>query len=359
MRARGRQPARRCGPLRVARGSDVACALWTQDVHDAHVALDAARAAVAHTLAGKAKRGPAKVAVGSVPAKRAALSLGGVQAWPRATRLLIAGAISGGVSKTATAPIELVRMKVMVGSKAGGASVGAIIRTTFASGGWTAFFKGNGINVARTIPSKSIQFAAFDAYKRLLQRKNKATGKTELPPWGSSAAGALAGVTSTVLCHPMETLQTRLAVGAYKGVGDALVSICAKEGPKALFGGLGPSIVGIIPYAGFNLGAYDGMRWAYTRATGNEHVPKSAALAFGALAGVTAATATFPLEVVRRRMMMGAVAGNTLTALTSIAKAEGVAALFAGCSLNYVKVLPASGLSIYAYEACKEALQVN
>jgi hypothetical protein len=157
----------------------------------------------------------------------------------------------------------------------------------------------------------------------------------------------------------METLQTRLAVGAYKGVGDALVSICAKEGPKALFGGLGPSIVGIIPYAGFNLGAYDGMRWAYTRATGNEHVPKSAALAFGALAGVTAATATFPLEVVRRRMMMGAVAGNTLTALTSIAKAEGVAALFAGCSLNYVKVLPASGLSIYAYEACKEALQVN
>ena len=147
--------------------------------------------------------------------------------------------------------------------------------------------------------------------------------------------------------------------GAYKGVFDMVVRVVQKEGPKALFGGLGPAVVGIIPYAGCNLGAYDAMRYAYTRLTGREHVPKSAALAFGALAGVTAATATFPLEVVRRRMMMGAVAGNTLQALSSIAKAEGVGALFAGCSLNYVKVLPASGLSIYAYEACKEALQVN
>jgi hypothetical protein len=277
---------------------------------------------VAHAAAaaaGKAKpRGSAKVA--AAPPAKGGLSLAGVQAWPRSTRLLIAGAVGGGVSKTATAPIELVRMKVMVGAKAGGKamSVSQVIKTTFQAGGWTAFFKGNGVNVARTIPSKSIQFAAFDAYKRVLRRKNKTTGKDELPAWGASAAGALAGVTSTVICHPLETLQTRLAVGAYKGVGDCLTAIVAKEGPKALFGGLGPSLVGIIPYSGFNLGAYDGMRWAYTRVTGKEHVPKGVALCFGALAGVTAATATFPLEVVRRRMMMGAVAGNTLQALSGI-----------------------------------------
>ena len=315
----------------------------------------------ASAAASKAKLRSSGAKASAAPPAKKGLSLAGVQAWPRSTRLLIAGAVGGGVSKTATAPIELVRMKVMVGAKAGGKamSVSQVIKTTFQAGGWTAFFKGNGVNVARTIPSKSIQFAAFDAYKRVLRRKNKATGKDELPAWGASAAGALAGVTSTVICHPLETLQTRLAVGAYKGVGDCLSAIVAKEGPKALFGGLGPSLVGIIPYSGFNLGAYDGMRWAYTRATGREHVPKGVALCFGALAGVTAATATFPLEVVRRRMMMGAVAGNTLQALSGIAKAEGVGALFAGCSLNYIKVLPASGLSIYAYEACKEALQVS
>lgn len=357
---------RRRGPRRAAR-SLTRLRAGAQDIHDAHVALDAARAAVTHAAAAaasKAKpRGGKAAPASQTPAKRT-LSLAAVQTWPRATRLLIAGAVAGGVSKTATAPIELVRMKVMVGAKAAGAggkamSVGEVIATTWQAGGWTAFFKGNAVNVARTIPSKSIQFAAFDAYKRVLQRKNKKTGATELPPWGASAAGALAGVTSTVICHPLETLQTRLAVGAYKGVGDALTSIVAKEGPKALFGGLGPSIVGIIPYSGFNLGAYDGMRWAYTRVTGQERIPKGTALVMGAFAGVTAATATFPLEVVRRRMMMGAVAGNTLQALSAIANAEGVGALFAGCSLNYIKVLPSSGLSIFAYEACKEALLVK
>jgi hypothetical protein len=239
--------------------------------------------------------------------------------------------------------------------------LGDIVRTTWASGGAAAFFKGNAVNVARTIPTKAIQFAAFDAYKRVLRRKNAATGALELPAWGSGAAGAAAGVTSTVLCHPLETLQTRLAVGAYKNVGDALASIIRKEGPKALFGGLGPSVVGIIPYSGINMAAYDGMRWAYTTSTKQEKVPKGLALAMGALAGVTAATATFPLEVVRRRMMMGTVAAGqgTFAAIAAIAKAEGAGALFKGCTLNFVKLAPASGLQIYAYEACKEALNVS
>ena len=283
--------------------------------------------------------------------------------WPRAVRLLIAGAVSGGVSKTATAPIELVRMKVMVGAKAaaGGAapSVGEVIRATYASGGPAAFFKGNAVNVMRTVPTKAIQFASYDAFKRLLRRRNPATGKDELPPWGASLAGAAAGVTSTVACHPLETIQTRLAVGAYKGVFDCVGHIVAKGGPKALFSGLGPSVVGIIPYSGINLGAYDALRWAYMRAARTDKVPNGVALALGSVAGVTAATATFPLEVVRRRMMVGAVSGSTLGALVAIAKAEGAGALFAGATLNWIKMAPASGLQIYSYEAMKEALNVT
>jgi hypothetical protein len=348
-------------------------------VHEAHSALDAARAAVAHAAVAAATaakgRGKGKPPVGTAPttAKSVALAsrpprpvgaalLAAPRRWPRAVRLLLAGAAGGAVSKTATAPIELIRLQVMVGAKAPGAAplrIGDVVRNTWAHGGAKAFFKGNGVNVMRTVPTKAIQFASFDAYKKLLRRKNKATGALELPPWGGSVAGAAAGVTSTVMCHPLETVQTRLAVGAYKGIGDCVASILRAGGPKALFAGLGPSVVGIIPYSGINLGAYDALRWAYMRSTKTERVPNGVALALGALAGVTAATATFPLEVVRRRMMVGAVSGGTLAALGSIAKAEGVGALFAGCSLNFVKLAPASGLSIYAYESAKEALGVN
>ncbi len=283
--------------------------------------------------------------------------------WSRSARVLLAGAGSGAVSKTCTAPIETLRIKMMTGAtSAAGArlSLGEVVRNTWAAGGPAAFFKGNAVNVARTVPSKSIQFAAFDVYKRILSRKNKQTGALELPAWGSSVAGSLAGVTSTVVTHPLETLQTRLAVSsAYKSVGQAFVSIVRTEGPKALFGGMVPSLVGIIPYAGLNLGCYDGLRALYTKQTKADKVPKTVALVFGAVAGATAATATFPLEVVRRRMMMGAKFANTGAALVTIAKNEGVGALFAGVGLNWAKVVPAAGLQIYSYEALKEALQLS
>ncbi len=150
--------------------------------------------------------------------------------------------------------------------------------------------------------------AAVDAYKKLLGRRNATTGRLETSGLATTLAGAAAGVTSTITCFPLEVLRTRLACSdAYNNVVHAAVSIVRTEGPRALYGGLGPSLAGVIPYAGANLGMYDGLRWAYCRSTGEERVPKVVALLIGSLAGVSAATATFPLEVVRRRMMMGCV----------------------------------------------------
>ena len=230
---------------------------------------------------------------------------------------------------------------------------------------------------------------AVDAYKKLLGRRNPETGRFETNGFATTLAGAAAGVTSTVTCFPLEVLRTRLACSSeYSNLVHAAVDIARKEGPRAFFGGLGPSLAGVIPYAGANLGMYDGLRWAYTRATGEERVPKTAALVIGAVAGVSAATFTFPLEVVRRRMMMGAKYANTLAALSSISAAEGTGALFKGCLLNWVKLAPsgaragrhggaararargadapapphppsAAGLSFYFYEVAKDGLGLN
>jgi hypothetical protein len=158
---------------------------------------------------------------------------------------------------------------------------------------------------------------AVDAYKKLLGRRNATTGRLETNGLATTLAGAAAGVTSTITCFPLEVLRTRLACSdAYRNVVHAAVSIVRTEGPRALYGGLGPSLAGVIPYAGANLGMYDGLRWAYCRSTGEERVPKVVALLIGSLAGVSAATATFPLEVVRRRMMMGCVTWHACCVLS-------------------------------------------
>ena len=338
--------------------------------------------------------------------------------WSRSARTLLAGAGSAAVSKTATSPLEVLRIKMMTGGK--GQQLGKVVQETWKgegdpcgggacapSGSWRLTppalrsrrregvlqgqlrergahhpHKEHPVRLLRRAPtsasasshsllrthcSPTLRFPLSShsalpsrpqAFKIALARPNPVTGKSELPPWGSFAAGSLSGIVSTVATHPMETLQTRLAVSAvYKSAGDAVMSIIAKEGPLALFGGLAPSLIGIIPYAGLNLGFYDGLRTLYTKQTG-QPVPKTASLVFGALAGASAATVTFPLEVVRRRMMMGAKFANTGAAIVGIAKAEGVGALFAGLGLNWIKVAPSSGLSIWSYELLKDQLKV-
>jgi solute carrier family 25 protein 16 len=66
-------------------------------------------------------------------------------------------------------------------------------------------------------------------------------------------------------------------------------------------------------------------------------------LAFGAVAGLVAQTATYPLDLVRRRMQAQ---GGGRTALSALATARliwtegGWRGLFRGLSINYMKVIP-------------------
>lgn len=58
----------------------------------------------------------------------------------------------------------------------------------------------------------------------------------------------------------VQVLKTRLALGKtgqYRGMYDCLKQILAKEGGRALYRGLSPSLIGIIPYAGIDLTIYE------------------------------------------------------------------------------------------------------
>ena len=74
---------------------------------------------------------------------------------------------------------------------------------------------------------------------------------------------------------------------------------------------------------------------------------------YGALAAVTSATVSFPLEVVRRRMMMGTASGNTLTAIATIARTEGVSSLYKGVVLTWVKQAPQYAVTFCCYDLAK------
>ncbi|KAH7617418.1 putative Adenine nucleotide transporter BT1, chloroplastic/amyloplastic/mitochondrial [Nannochloris sp. 'desiccata'] len=294
------------------------------------------------------------------------------QTLPVAVRRLIAGGISGAVSKTATAPLEAIKLQVVQGH----INTLRAARMLYFSGGLGVFFRGNGLDVFRTIPGKGIELATFDALKRVILARThhkklenlsyNDRNKDFLVPdaVALALAGAVAGILSTIAVHPLETLRTRLAIGACGGSSSALsisawsciVEIVKNEGVGALFRGLDASIMGIMPYAAIRLSTYDALKGAYIRATGDEHLNPRAALVFGAIAGVSSAVATFPLEVARRRMMAGGPYRNVGAALVGIVSKEGVGALFRGVELTIVKQAPQYALGFASYEMAKRAL---
>ncbi|KAL4650932.1 hypothetical protein ACB092_01G122700 [Castanea dentata] len=274
-------------------------------------------------------------------------------------RRLISGAIAGAISRTAVAPLETIRTHLMVGSS--GHSTTEVFNDIMKTDGWQGLFRGNLVNVIRVAPSKAIELFAYDTVNKNLSPKPGEQPKLPIP--ASLVAGACAGVSSTICTYPLELLKTRLTVerGVYSGLFHAFLKIVREEGPAELYRGLTPSLIGVIPYAATNYYAYDTLRKAYRKIFKQEKIGNIETLLIGSAAGAISSSATFPLEVARKHMQVGALSGrqvykNVLHALASILEQEGIQGLYRGLGPSCMKLVPAAGISFMCYEACKRIL---
>uniref|UniRef100_A0ACD5Z0J5 Uncharacterized protein n=2 Tax=Avena sativa TaxID=4498 RepID=A0ACD5Z0J5_AVESA len=275
-------------------------------------------------------------------------------------RRLVSGALAGAVSRTFVAPLETIRTHLMVGSS-GADTMGGVFRWIMRTEGWPGLFRGNAVNVLRVAPSKAIELFTYDTAKKYLTPEAGEPPKVPIPT--PLVAGALAGVASTLCTYPMELVKTRLTIekDAYDNLLHAFVKIVRDEGPGELYRGLAPSLIGVVPYAAANFYAYETLRGMYRRASGKEEVGNVPTLLIGSAAGAIASTATFPLEVARKQMQVGAVGGrqvykNVLHAMYCILSKEGAAGLYRGLGPSCIKLMPAAGISFMCYEACKKIL---
>ncbi|KAK6129531.1 hypothetical protein DH2020_036764 [Rehmannia glutinosa] len=215
-------------------------------------------------------------------------------------RRLISGGIAGAVSRTAVAPLETIRTHLMVGSS--GHSTTEVFHDIMKTDGWTGLFRGNFVNVIRIAPSKAIELFVYDTINKNLSQKPGEHPKLPIPP--SLVAGACAGVSSTLVTYPLELLKTRLTIqrGVYNGL---LGRVCENN-------------------------ARGWARRALQRKIfRQEKIGNIETLLIGSFAGAFSSSATFPLEVARKHMQVGAVSGrqvykNMLHALACILERDGI-----------------------------------
>lgn len=311
-----------------------------------------AQAAATAATAATGPRGP-----GSGPAPEDKAS--GLPSWA-------AGGIAGGVSKTATAPLDLVKLKQQTGTRT---SIPGTLASVLRDKGPMGLFAGNGAGVARHVPYSSAEFAVFEA----AMAAGKACGVDEHRPEMRFAAGALGGAAGTMLSYPLDLVRTRLALqgagGPYKGVIDALRKIPAEEGGlRGLYRGLKPSLMGIVPYKGTNFVVYGLAKRKLSEAGVDASHPVLASLGAGMFAGAVGQTVAFPLELVRRRIQRGGVSsadgllpeprpGKTepgvIDALMHVCRQDGLRGLYRGIGANYLKEPPAVAIMFATYELLK------
>lgn len=128
--------------------------------------------------------------------------------------------------------------------------------------------------------------------------------------------------------------------------------------------GIGPTLVGIVPYASASFGTFEHLKpVCQSRRLGTDGtVGKMIA---GSLAGIVAQTVAYPFDVVRRRLQVAPekfghhVDESCWHEIRSIFRNGGWRGFFVGLSINYIKIAPMTGMSFVVYDMMKKLLNID
>jgi solute carrier family 25 (adenine nucleotide translocator) protein 4/5/6/31 len=184
-------------------------------------------------------------------------------------------------------------------------------KRTMADEGLVSLWRGNTANVIRYFPTQALNFAFRDKFKSMFGYKKDRDGYAK---WmaGNLASGGAAGATSLLFVYSLDYARTRLAndnksaktggARQYNGLVDVYKKTLATDGIAGLYRGFGPSVLGIIVYRGLYFGMYDSIKPVVL--TGKLEGNFLASFALGWCVTTGAGIASYPLDTVRRRMMM-------------------------------------------------------
>lgn len=191
----------------------------------------------------------------------------GISRHLHAYKYLIAGGVAGAISRTATAPLDRLKVLLQVQTEAP-TKRGVIggLKLMYQEGGVLAFFRGNGINILKVAPESAIKFYAFENMKELVVGSDSNGKMNEIGAGGRLLAGGTAGAIAQTAIYPLDLVKTRLQTfSCENGARPPRLMTLSKdilvhEGSRAFYRGLVPSLLGMVPYAGIDLAAYETLK---------------------------------------------------------------------------------------------------
>jgi len=276
------------------------------------------------------------------------------------------------ISKTVAAPIE--RVKLMIQNQDEMIKSGALkeryrgpvdcFGRVFREEGLFALWRGNAANCLRYFPTQALNFMFKERIKTVFKAKKSDAAPIRLGK--NVMAGGCAGTLSLCFVYSLDYARTRLANdvksvkkgGAaaerqYSGLFDVYKQTLKTDGVAGLYRGFVISAVGIFVYRGFYFGLYDTVRPMMPEGSG-----ALTSFAVGYAVTVSSGLASYPIDTIRRRMMMTsgqAVKYNgSLDCTLQILRNEGIPSFFKGAGANILRGMAGAG-TLAGFDEFKKA----
>merc|ERR1712179_271464 len=270
---------------------------------------------------------------------------------------MLAG-VAAGVSKTVAAPIE--RVKLLVQNQDEMIKQGRLDRPyngvmdccsrVLKTEGVYPFWRGNLANVLRYFPTQALNFAFKDAIKVAFTTPKDAGQARKFTM--NILSGGAAGTCSLLFVYSLDYARTRLANDAkgkggerqFNGLIDVYTKTLKSDGIQGLYRGFAISAVGIFIYRGMYFGLFDTLKPLLLG--DNANVTMSFLLGWGVT--VTAGLMSYPIDTIRRRMMMTSGGGvkykGSIDCGMQILKNEGFMSMMKGAGANVLRGVAGAGV---------------
>ncbi|KAF1745548.1 hypothetical protein MXB_4001 [Myxobolus squamalis] len=279
------------------------------------------------------------------------------------------GGTAAAVSKTVAAPLE--RVKLLIQNEAEMIRQGTLkksyngfigcVKHTYKTEGLYPFWRGNLANVIRYFPTQALNFSFLDKIKLMWSTKQDDSFGRKL--YVNMASGGCAGSSSLLFVYSLDYARTRLAndiiqsdkCGSrqFNGLVDVYVKTFQSDGIRGIYRGFGISCVGIFVYRGIYFGLYDTAKPLINK--GKSNLLVSFLLAY--MVTILGETVTYPIDTVRRRMMMTSIEqqpySSSIDCATKMFKNEGAMTFFKGAYANMLRGL-AGAILLSGFDKFKE-----
>merc|ERR1712203_185213 len=224
------------------------------------------------------------------------------------------------------------------------------VQKTLRSEGIIPFWRGNLANVLRYFPTQALNFAFKDTIKALFKVDKNAP---QYVKFGTNIlSGGLAGSMSLTFVYSLDYARTRLANDAkgkggerqFNGLIDVYVKTIKSDGIQGLYRVFVISCVGIFIYRGMYFGLYDSLKPILL----GDNASVFLSFILGWIVTVTAGLMSYPIDTIRRRMMMTSGQAvkykGSMDCAVQILKNEGFMSMMKGAGANILRGVAGAGV---------------